>query len=568
MPQLFNPFEKFAALRTLDITDPEKLKLMFEELLSLDISTKELALEFQDRRDLIFKHLANETSEARFLMTTDVSNEEYKSRFEHSVQTLWPIATEYENKLSRKFLESAAVQELGPPYHIFRRNQQSEIDLFRKENIELEKQINQINIEITEIQGKLKADWQGTKVPLPSLYPELEVTDRPVRKKAYESLNAANLSVADTIDGKFDELMELRHKMAEDAGFSSFTDYRFKVMRRFDWGPEDCFAFHKAVKKHFLPIIDKLLEQRKAALKLDRVRPYDMRVDCFGREPLRIYEKGDSTSLIAGAGKILQAIDDELYRYFTSIRDNNLLDLDARENKAPGGYMSMYPVFEQASVFYNGAGMAYDLMVLLHELGHCFHYFLSEDVKPHALQRWTSEVGEGGSMSMEFIGLENLHQYLNEDQCKRMKEDRLRDAVYIFPNCARVDAFQHWLYANPGHSREERCEKWKELTAIYRRDIDMDEYTEDVSRIGWQFQHILQMPFYYIDYAISEILALTIWERYKQDPNDSLKHYKRGCSLGGSSTVPEIYEAFGIRFSFDEDVIAPLADRLQAELGI
>jgi hypothetical protein len=62
-------------------------------------------------------------------------------------------------------------------------------------------------------------------------------------------------------------------------------------MRPFDWGSEDCYAFHDAVKKHFLPIIDKLVEQRKATLKLYRVRPYDMSVDCFGREPLRIHEK-------------------------------------------------------------------------------------------------------------------------------------------------------------------------------------------------------------------------------------------------------------------------------------
>lgn len=568
MPQISNPFEKFAALKTLDITDPDKLKTMFEGLLNLDISTEERALEFQGRRDLIFEHLMNELREAHFLMTTDVANKEYKSRFEHYFQKLEPVTMEYEQKLSKKFLASTAVQKLGPPYHILRRNQQSEIDLFRKENIELEKQINQIKTEITEIQGKLTADWQGTKVPLTSLYPELEVTDRGIRKEAYESLTAANLSIADAIDEKFDSLMELRHKMAENAGFSNFTNYQFKAMKRFDWGPEDCFAFHTAVKKYFLPLCDKLVKQRKDALKLERIHPYDMSVDCFGRVPLRIYEKGNSKNLVEGTGKIIKAIDKELFGYFAQIRDNDLLDLDARENKSPVGYMSAYPVFEQASVFGNGAGMAYDLTGLLHELGHCFHYFLNKGIKPHALQEWTAEVAEAGSTSMEFIGLENLHHYLNEDQCRRVKEDRLRDTIYLFPNCARADEFQHWLYANPSHDRTARCEKWKELTGIYKRGIDMEGYAEDIARIGWQFNHILLAPFYFIDYAISEILALTIWDRYKQDPDNGLEHYKRGCSLGGSCTVPEIYEAFGTRFSFGEDVLAPLADRLQTELGI
>ena len=120
--------------------------------------------------------------------------------------------------------------------------------------------------------------------------------------------------------------------------------------------------------------------------------------------------------------------------------------------------MVMYPVSEQASVFYNGVGLASDLMVLLHELGHCLHYFLSKDIEPYSLQNWTSEVAEGGSMSMEFIGLEKMSEYLDEDKCKRIKEDRLESIIGLFTSCAKGDEFQHWLYANPGHSQQTQRE--------------------------------------------------------------------------------------------------------------
>ncbi len=565
---LLNPFEKLESLKTLTITDENKLKIIYEDLLLMEISTKEQVLNFQKQRDLIEMHNVNEMAECYFLMTIDVANESNKKRKDHYEQVISPLTSEYNEKLNRKFLESAAGQSLGAPYDILRRNQQSENDIFCKENIELQKEIDQLSSELTEIQGKMMADWKGEKVPLPMIYPFLESTNRQIRKESYEALNAAKLEVSDATDVIFDKLLNLRQQVAKNAGFDNYTKYRFKELQRFDWDESHCFEFHAAVKKHILPLRDKLLEKRKLGLGLDLLKRYDLAVDVHGREPLRIYEEGKTETLIEGAGKIIKSIDSELFEYFCKIRDNKLLDLDSRENKAPGGYMVMYPVFEQASVFYNGVGLADDLMVLLHELGHCFHYFLGKDIRPYALQNWTSEVAEGGSMSMEFIGLEKMHEYLDDEKCKRIKEDRLVSIIDLFSSCAKGDEFQHWLYANPGHSSQMRRDKWTELNRIYARGIDLHEYEDQASKVQWQFSHILQMPYYYIDYAISELLALSIWDRYKADPTDGIACYKKGCSTGASKTVPEIYEMFGTKLNFGEEVIAPLAKRLEVELGL
>ncbi len=568
MSEIVNPFKKFESLKKIDITDADKLKSLYEDLLAMDISSKDKVLEFQKQRDLIEKYNVNEMAESYFLMTTDVANEDKKNRQEHYEQVISPICREYDEKLNQKFLESPIAQNLEAPYDILRRNQKNEMEIFCKENLEVHKQIDKLSMDITEIQGKLTVNWKGKDIALPEIYPFLKSTDRQERKDAFDALNSVELAVSDVIDEKFEKLLALRQQLAKNAGFSNYTDFRFKELQRFDWDESHCFKFHEAVKKHILPIRDKLIEQRKKGLGLEVLRPYDMGVDVLGREPLMIYEKGDTESLIEGAGKIIKGIDSELYDYFNEIKKNKLLDLDSRENKAPGGYMVMYPIFEQASVFYNGAGLASDLMVLLHELGHCFHYFLGKDVAPYSLQDWTSEVAEAGSMSMEFIGLEKMNLYLDDDKSKRIKEDRLNSIIGLFTGCAQGDEFQHWIYANPGHSSQERREKWKELTTIYSRGVDYEGYEDDLSKIGWQFSHILEMPYYYIDYAISELLALTIWDRYKACPEDGIAHYKNGCRAAASKSVPEIYELFGTKLAFDEEVIAPLAKRLLAELGL
>ena len=105
-------------------------------------------------------------------------------------------------------------------------------------------------------------------------------------------------------------------------------------MRRFDWGPSECFDFHRAVKKYLFPIQDKLRQARKEGLGIEELRPYDGPCDIQGREPLMLYEKGDSIQLVKGAGEILSAMDDELFGYFQQIRDNGFLDLDGRKHKA------------------------------------------------------------------------------------------------------------------------------------------------------------------------------------------------------------------------------------------
>lgn len=568
MSKLSNPFEKFQTLKSIPITDENILKSNYEDLLAMNLNSTASVLEFQKRRDLIEKHNVNEMAECHFLMTTDVANEEKKKRKDHYEQVISPLVREFEEKLNKKFLESGVAQTLGGTYEILRRNQQNEIALFCKENIELQKEIDKLSNELTEMKGKLMLEWLGESVPLPSISPYIKSTNRDIRKKAYESLNEAKISIAEAIDEIFDKLLTLRQQIAKNAGFESYTKYRFKEMMRFDWDESHCFEFHSAVKKYILPIKDKLLTKRKELLNYSSLKPFDLDVDIYGREPLMIYEKGETATLIEGTGKIIKAIDSELYSYFCKIKENNLLDLDSRENKAPGGYMVMYPIFEQASVFYNGVGLASDLMVLLHELGHCFHYFLGKDVEPYSLQNWTSEVAEGGSMSMEFIGLEKMSEYLDADKCERIKNDRLERIIDLFTMTAKGDEFQHWLYANPGHSKQMRRDKWLELTKIYNRGVDHSGYEEIISKVDWQFSHILQMPFYFIDYAISELLALSIWDRYKVNPTDAIAHYKKGCSAAASKTVPEIYELFGTKLNFGEEAIRPLAERLEKELKL
>src|SRR5947208_6814215 len=83
----------------------------------------------------------------------------------------------------------------------------------------------------------------------------------------------------------------------------------------------------------------------------------------------------------------------------------------------------------------------------------------------------------------------------------------------------------------------------------------LDEYRKN----GWQKQlHLFEVPFYYIEYGIAQLGAIGLWMQYKKDPELALQNYINALSLGGTKTLPELYEAAGLRFDFSPDHIQTL----------
>lgn len=187
-----NPLEKFQSLKSLPITNKDGMTKVYEELLEMDISSEDKILHFQEKRDEVDKHFVNEWCESHFLMTIDVSDKTNKERKEHFGQVIQPLHTEYEEKLNKKFIEAPASELLPPPYNILRRNLINKSNIFNKENIEVNKKLESLSDEITEIQAKRKAKWEGKEIPLPQMDKYLKSTDREIKKKLMKAIVQLN----------------------------------------------------------------------------------------------------------------------------------------------------------------------------------------------------------------------------------------------------------------------------------------------------------------------------------------------------------------------------------------
>jgi oligoendopeptidase F len=178
------------------------------------------------------------------------------------------------------------------------------------------------------------------------------------------------------------------------------------------------------------------------------------------------------------------------------------------------------------------------------------------------------EIAEVASMTMELFSMDYWDVFFdNADDLRRAKEHQLERVLTIFPWIATIDKFQHWVYLNPSHTLEERAENWRNIITEFT-SIAMDvSGLEEYRKYSWQRQlHLFEVPFYYIEYGIAQLGAIGLWKQFKENKDKAIENYITALQLGGTKTLPELYKAAGLKFSFSPDYISELMLFVQKEL--
>jgi hypothetical protein len=131
--------------------------------------------------------------------------------------------------------------------------------------------------------------------------------------------------------------------------------------------------------------------------------------------------------------------------------------------------------------------------------------------------------------------------------------------VDIFPWIATVDAFQHWIYSHPGHSRAERQRAWLELMDRFGGDVDWSGHEEARANLWHRQLHIFLHPFYYVEYGIAQLGRVAGLGQFQERQSArALADYHRAWPWAGSRPLPELFEAAGCRFDFSRQTVQPL----------
>ena len=550
----------------IDATTWENLQPFYQQLLERNFKCVGCVKQFLLDRSELDAAAAEAGSDLYIAMTCNTEDEDIKNAFLAFIENVEPELKKVTFELNKKVVEAECSSELdADKFGVMLRDWKADVAIFRDENVPLQTEDTKLGQEYSELCGAMMVDFDGEEKTMPQMGVYQQDQDRHVREMAWQGTADRRLLDRDAIDGIFDKMVENRNQTALNAGFANYMEYMFAVKHRFDYTPSDCVAFHDAIEQKCMPIVRKLAEDRKAALGVDTLRPWDIAVHPHGLAALKPFDSAGD--LIEKTSNLFHRMGEGLGDMFDTMRDGGYsLDLDSRKGKAPGGYQASRDRKRMPFIFMNAAGLPRDLDTMVHEAGHAFHYMLCR----HDDLVWNRsaplEFAEVASMSMESMAYPFLDEFYNKDECKRAIRKHLEGVVSTLPWVATIDAFQHWIYLNPEHSREERTAKWLELGKRFGGSVDWSGLESQQEAVWHRQLHPFEVPFYYVEYGIAQLGALQMWLHYRKDPKSAIAAYKKGLTLGASRPLPELFEEAGLRFDFSLEMVGELMEAVQEEL--
>jgi oligoendopeptidase F len=193
-------------------------------------------------------------------MTCNTKDKSLSDAFEFYIEEVNPKIAPFADKLNKKLLACPFVKQLDERYSIYVKQIENEVKLFREENIALEAELTVKEKHYGEIAGAMTIELDGKTLTLQQASNHLKDPDRALRNLVYHKIISRRLQDREKLDSLFNELIALRTKIAANAGFSNYRDYKFVDLNRFDYTPADCVNFHNSVSTCVVPVLNQLMQ--------------------------------------------------------------------------------------------------------------------------------------------------------------------------------------------------------------------------------------------------------------------------------------------------------------------
>lgn len=420
---------------------------------------------------------------------------------------------------------------------------------------------NRLVSKYSQLMAGMEFDFRGEKLPRPMLMKYAKSPDRATRKEAYEVLGRTLKAHSAELDGLFDQLVTIRHRMAVRMGYKNFVELGYYRMGRLCYGPEEVKQFRENVRRDIVPVVARLREEVGKALGVDKLMLYDYDLIFPQGDPA---PKGGKEEIFAAAQAMYHSMSQETGAFFDFMLETDAFDVESRKNKWGGGYCTSFMAYHQPFILANFNGTSGDVDVVTHEAGHAFaDYTIANNEYVVELNVGGMETAETHSMSMEFFAWPYMEHFFGED-AKRYQFMHLLDALSFLPYGTIVDDFQRQVYENPEWTPEERKAAWRKLEAEFRPHLHFEgiPYLEEGTR--WQYQmHIYETPFYYIDYCLAQTAALQFLLASQKDYDGAFARYVRFLSQGGEKVFTDLLEEAGLRSPFQEGALQQLAQETE-----
>jgi len=542
--------------------DIAKLKEKSDELLKRfnEADSFEMQNEIMKEINKMRNHISTVSTIASVRHSIDTRDKKYDEEntfYDQNSPLLQEMTTDYYKALNNSKFKEQLKEKWG---NLIFDIAHLEIKTFSKEIMDDLKKENELVTNYQKLTSGAKIMFKGEERNLSGMTPFMQDKDRTVRKEASNALFGFFTENEKEFDDIYDQLVKVRTSIAKKLGYDNFVQLAYDRLTRSDYGPKEVANYRKQIHEQVVPFATELRKRQAERIGVDKMKFYDesLKFSSGNATP-----KGEPKFIVQAAKNMYHEMSQETGEFIDMMLENELMDLETKKGKRPGGYCTFLPDYGVPFIFSNFNGTSHDVDVLTHEAGHAFQSYMSRHHELPEYQWPTLEACEIHSMSMEFFAWPWMESFFKEDT-EKYKFSHLAESLLFLPYGVAVDEFQHFVYENPEATPKQRKEKWSEIEKKYlpHRDYDGIEHCENGGL--WQKQlHIYCVPFYYIDYTLAQVCAFQFWKKSLDNRETAWEDYLRLCKAGGSKSFVDLVKHANLKSPFEDGCLASVMGEIR-----
>lgn len=396
-----------------------------------------------------------------------------------------------------------------------------------------------------KVMKEVFADWQIESLAayVPRGEEEIESDSREYSLELeYYNLMLEESPDPDEICSVFVELVNLRNRMAQLGGYSSYAEYCYGDLYARDYTIEDAARARDYIRDIIGPTLD-VLYMRVDETKAEELL-YSEKIDCSEEAILNVMKA------------ILEQMSPELSNAFDYMLRYDLYDISPAVNKRQSGFTTFLRYWYEPFLFNCPSELWYDYTDMFHEFGHFANYYYSlSDIIFGAAD---NDLAELQSQGLELLSTLWFDEYFGEETSQAIRDDLVISQLYGILDGALYDEFQERCFAEQDLTVERVYEIYKELYEAYGF-LPYDGYEYEWMNV----EHNFTYPFYYISYAVSSVPALEIYSEGLTDRDTALDRYLRIEAMNCEEWyLSEALEQCGLSGVFEEETYLNIAKAL------
>lgn len=511
-------------------------------------------------------YATSEENRISYALTKDMNNAEHEAAERYFREEVRPIVEEGNFTMVKALLASRHRKAIADRYgeHLID-VLATTVEPLASINSELRVKVGELINRYDKLVASGEVSVGGEMVTLSVARNMATSSDPAIRREAFVNYRQWFLDNRAELADVYDQLVRLRDRMGRNLGYDNYIPLGLKVMGRTDYGVAESATFRRNVREFAVPLYARLCHQQANELGVETLRPWDV-----GYTPSLTLPGGVAPidTQLEKAQRVFDALSPRLSSHFRRMRDEGLIDLENRRGKQAGAYCTSFSDEGRVAIFCNSTGDEEDVGTLMHEMGHAFQGWESQPIEAVDLQWPTYDACEIHSMGMEYLSMRYMTEFFTDEQAERFRRNRWKEAIALVCYISVVDEFQHWVYANPDATIDERDAAWGGIWDLYMTGIDFTG-VQGYKHARWYAQgHLFHAPFYYIDYAIAETGAMQLAMIDAENHERAVDIYMELCRIGGTRSVLDIFRSAGLRSPFDPDLMRDLMNHAVRELGV